>query len=91
MRRPPLVSVLGLAVAIAGLMLDAVVHLSPAPHHHQLGFSPEEHGAHMVVLIGMLLILGGIVLDGARRRAGRRGQPATTTNSTHRSSTHASR
>jgi hypothetical protein len=92
MRRPPLVSLLGLAVAVLGLALDAAVHLSAAPHHHQMGFSPEEHGAHLVVLIGMLLILGGIVIDGARGLASRRAprQP-TTTESTHRSSTHATR
>jgi hypothetical protein len=83
-----LLSLLGLAVAATGLALDAVVHLSPVSHHHQLGFSPEEHGAHLVVLIGMLLILGGIVLDGARRTPSRRAHPAATTQSTHRSSTH---
>jgi hypothetical protein len=90
MRRPPLVSLIGIAVAAAGLMLDAVVHLSATPHHHQLGFSLQEHGAHLVVLIGMLLILGGIVWDGARRGS-RRAHPATTNDSTRRSSTHAIR
>jgi hypothetical protein len=90
MRRPPLLSLLGLAVAAAGLVLDAVVHLSATPRHHQLGFSLQEHGAHMVVLIGMLLILGGIVWDGMRRTS-RRAHPASTTASTQRSSTHATR
>jgi hypothetical protein len=90
MKLPPLVTLIGIAMAGAGLVLDATVHLIAAPHHHQLGFSLQEHGAHLVVLIGMLLILGGIVWDGARRGS-RRAHPATTTASTQRSSTHATR
>jgi hypothetical protein len=91
MRRPPLLSLVGVAAAAAGLVLDVAVHLAASPHHRQLGFSPEEHAAHLVVLIGMLLTLVGIVLDGARRVTSRVAHPRTTTHPTQRSSTHATR
>ena len=65
--RPPLLTLLGVAIAIAGLGLDAVVHLSAAAHHHDTGFSLTEHGAHLVGLIGMVVALAGIVISGAHR------------------------
>ena len=86
MTRPPLISLFGLAVLAAGLALDTVVHLTAAPVHRHAGFSPSEH-AHLVVLIGMVLVLAGIVIDGVRRN--RDARPVT--NSTERSSTHAIR
>lgn len=64
---------LGLVVAVIGFLLDVVIHLSPAPHHHHVGFRPEEHVAHLAGLLAMVLILAGVVADGlARRRALRR-------------------
>ena len=66
--RPPLLALAGLAIAVAGLGLDAIVHISAAGvHHHEVGFSVQEHGAHLVGLIGMVLALAGIVINGARR------------------------
>jgi hypothetical protein len=86
MRRPPIISLFGLAVGAAGLALDTVVHLTAAPVHHDAGFSPSEH-AHLVVLIGMVLVLAGIVIDGVRRNH----EPRPVTHATERSSTHAIR
>jgi hypothetical protein len=86
-RRPPLISLLGLAVGAAGLGLDTFIHLTAGPVHHHAGFSPSEHGAHLVVLIGMVLVLAGIVFDGVRH--GRDAGPVT--QSTGRSSSHAIR
>lgn len=66
--RPPLLALAGLAIAVAGLGLDTFVHLSAAGvHHHEAGFSVPEHGAHLAGLIGMVLALAGIVINGARR------------------------
>lgn len=65
--RPPLLTLLGVAIAIAGLGLDAAVHLSAAANHHETGFSLTEHGAHLVGLIGMAVAMAGIVISGARR------------------------
>ena len=36
-------------------------------HHHEIGFSLQEHGAHLMGLIGMVVALAGVVIDGARR------------------------
>jgi hypothetical protein len=66
--RPPLLALLGVAIAVVGLGLDTVVHLTaPEAHHHDIGFSLQEHGAHLVGLIGMTVALAGVVIDGARR------------------------
>ena len=64
--RPPLLALAGLAIAVAGLGLDTFVHLSAAAvHQHEASFSVQEHGAHLVGLIGMVLALAGIVLISA--------------------------
>jgi hypothetical protein len=67
--RPPLLALIGVGVAILGLGLDTVVHLTAAEvHHHEIGFSWEEHGAHLVGLLGMVIALAGVVIDGVRHR-----------------------
>ena len=79
MSRPPLPSILGMAVAILGVALDLVVHLSAAADGHEhvhAGFTLSEHAAHLVVMVGMVLILAGVVVDGARRQLSRRVRPA---------------
>jgi hypothetical protein len=73
----PWMARVGLAVMAAAFLGDVVVHLSPAPHHpgeHGI----EEHLAHLAGVVGMLLVLGGIALSGARRhRSARRSLHAT--------------
>ena len=65
--RPPLLALIGVGIAVLGLGLDTVVHLtSVEPHHHEIGFSLQEHGAHLVGLIGMVIALAGVVIDGVR-------------------------
>ena len=79
MSRPPLLSLLGVAVIVAGVALDLVVHLAlPADgdHHVHAGFSPSEHTAHLVVMLGMTLTLAGVVVDGVRRQLQRPDRPA---------------
>ena len=88
--RPPLVSLAGVAVIGAGLVIDLVVHLTlpAASHEHaHATFSPSEHAAHLVVMVGMALTLAGVVMDGARRQFQRRELPVPT----ERSDSHAHR
>ena len=55
---------LGAATMVFGLVFDASEHsFTPATAG---GFTPCEHLAHLVVLIGMVLGLAGIVADGVR-------------------------
>ena len=67
--RPPLLALIGIGIAVIGLGLDTFVHLTAGAeaHHHEIGFSWEEHGAHLVGLIGMVVALAGVVIDGVRR------------------------
>jgi hypothetical protein len=79
MTRPPLLSLLGVAVAIAGVALDLVVHLAlPADGHQHVhvGFTASEHTAHLVVMLGMTLIWAGVVTDGVHHQLSRRSLPA---------------
>jgi hypothetical protein len=71
---PPIAKVGAVAIAI-GLVLDLLEH-TVVPHLHDAmvaGFPVGEHVAHLVVLIGMVLVLAGIVADGVRT-AGRLGR-----------------
>ena len=79
MTRPPLLSLLGVVVAIAGVALDLAVHLAlPAEGHEHVhvGFTASEHTAHLVVMLGMVLIWAGVVTDGVIRQLLRRPSPA---------------
>ena len=58
----------GTAVIAVGLLLDLVAHTVLHSIHDQLigSFPLGEHFAHLVVVIGMVLVLAGIVADGFR-------------------------
>lgn len=58
----------GLVVMAFGLLLDFVEHdlVSHVNERTVVGFPLSEHAAHLVVLVGMLLVLVGIVRDGVR-------------------------
>jgi hypothetical protein len=62
------------AFAIAfGIVLDLAAHSFAAPHA-PTAIPPDQHLAHLVVVVGMVLVLAAIVRDGvrnARRTAGR--------------------
>ncbi|HEU0245180.1 MAG TPA: hypothetical protein VFQ75_14860, partial [Candidatus Limnocylindrales bacterium] len=76
----PALSKLGAVAMAAGLALDLVEH-TLVPHLHDAvvaGFPVGEHVAHLVVLIGMVLVLVGILVDGtrtARRLSRQEGSP----------------
>jgi hypothetical protein len=66
---------LGALVMLAGVAFDAYVHLF-AVHSHSgtpIGpFSLPEHSAHLIVVLGMLIVLGGVIVNGvaaSRNRA----------------------
>jgi hypothetical protein len=60
----------------AGAGLDLYVHVLPAHDHTHAGFEPQEHMAHLVVVVGMTLTLAGVVADGIRRQFRRASSPA---------------
>jgi hypothetical protein len=78
-QRPPFPGLarFGLVVMAFGLLVDLVEHDIVA-HLDELivaGFPLSEHLAHLVVLVGMLLVLIGIVRTGSR--IGREGPQPT--------------
>jgi hypothetical protein len=66
--RPPFPGLarLGIVVMAFGLLLDLVEHgfVSHVEERTVAGFPLSEHAAHLVVLVGMVLILVGIVRVG---------------------------
>ena len=75
-QRVPALAKAGALVIAVGLGLDIFEHtLGHSVHDALIGAFPlGEHFAHLVVVIGMVLVLAGIVADGIRmqRRLGRR-------------------
>lgn len=71
----PRLARIGAVVIVVGLGLDLTVHTVLHSLHDQLigAFPLKEHFAHLVVLVGMVLVLAGIVADGisSSRRAAR--------------------
>lgn len=70
----PLISKIGGAVIAVGVVLDTIVHvfLVQSGQATIAGFSLPEHAAHLVVLVGMVLVLGGVMVQGARLSRDRR-------------------
>jgi hypothetical protein len=72
----PVGSRIGLAVMLVAGVMDTVVHLlgngGHAAHH---GLFPE-HAAHVMGIVGMVLVLAGVVINGARRQLSRRAPAA---------------
>jgi hypothetical protein len=54
---------------LAGFGLDLVAHTLLANAAPVGGFSPGQHAAHFVVLVGMVVLLGAVVRDGTRHAA----------------------
>ena len=64
----PRLAKIGAVVIVVGLGLDLTVHTVLHSLHDQLlgAFPLQEHFAHLVVLLGMVIVLAGIVADGTR-------------------------
>jgi hypothetical protein len=63
----PAVSRAGLLLMVAAGAFDVIVHLTAGDHasHHGFGL---EHAAHLLGVVGMVLVLAGVVIHGARRQ-----------------------
>jgi len=63
----PALSRVGLLLMVAAGVFDVVVHLASGEHagHHEFG--PEQL-AHLLGVVGMVLVLTGVVTYGARRQ-----------------------
>lgn len=63
----PALTRVGLLLMVAAGAFDVVVHLAAGEHAGHYRFGPE-HAAHLVGVVGMVLVLAGVVTDGARRQ-----------------------
>ncbi len=71
----PRAAKLGIVVILAGLLVDAAVHALGAGTTGSVdALVARQHLAHLLVLVGMVITLGGVVVDGARV-SGRHGRP----------------
>ena len=70
--RLPLLVRIGLALMPLAFLGDVVVHLAPVVHDHHAGFASQEHIAHLAGILAMVLVLAGVVIDGAFRHRSRR-------------------
>lgn len=67
MRELPAVSRSGLVLMVAAAAIDVIVHATAGEHAGHHGFGPE-HAAHLLGVVGMVLVLAGVVTYGARRQ-----------------------
>ena len=66
-RAVPRLAKVGGATVVFGLVFDLSEHsFASTASTTVAGFSPGEHAAHLVVLIGMVAILLGVIADGVR-------------------------
>jgi hypothetical protein len=58
----------GLVVIVFGFLFDLVEHtlVVHVSEPRAAGFPLSEHAAHLVVIVGMVLVLAGIVIQGYR-------------------------
>jgi hypothetical protein len=65
----PVVTRLGLVVMALAGAADVAIHLALGEH---AGHAGVGHLAHLAGIVGMVLVLAGVVVDGARRQLDRR-------------------
>jgi hypothetical protein len=70
--RLPLSARIGVAVLVFGILEDLVAHSIGSPATPDAGHTGAELMGHFIVFVGMVLILAGIVIDGARQAVARR-------------------
>jgi|SRR5687767_720047 len=74
----PAMSRMGIVVIVIVGLTDVAVHLLiAAPARHEHGAFAAEHLAHLLGIVGMVLTLAGVVVDGVRH-SHRRTTAATT-------------
>ena len=69
----PATTKFGLLTMTFGLLFDLVEHglVGHATEPTLGGFPLSEHAAHLVVIVGMVLVLAGVVVQGSRLSAAR--------------------
>ncbi|MGH2385429.1 MAG: hypothetical protein ACRDGB_10320 [Candidatus Limnocylindria bacterium] len=75
----PALTRFGLLLLVFAGVLDVFVHLAAADH---VGHSGIEHLAHVVGIVGMVLVLAGVVAHGVRRHLSRRALSAANSGGT---------
>ena len=65
-RPVPRLAKLGAGTLVFGVIFDLSEHSFAPGAVPGASFSPGEHAAHLVVLIGMVAILLGVIADGVR-------------------------
>lgn len=66
-RSLPAMSRAGLVVMAAALALDVAIHLASDGHAGHEHAGPEQL-AHLLGIVGMVLVLAGVVIHGVRRQ-----------------------
>jgi hypothetical protein len=61
----PAASRVGLLVMVTAGVVDVLVHVASGDH---AGHSGIADAAQLIGVVGMVLVLGGVVIDGARRQ-----------------------
>lgn len=76
-REFPLLARIGLVGMVLGAVLDIAMSVMAGPHvMHQGMQMGVNHTGHLIALAGMVLVLAGVVFDGARRQRIRRSSAA---------------
>jgi hypothetical protein len=63
--RFPGASRVGLVVIVLAVVADIVAHATPGLDHDHGGATGPELSAHAAIFLGMVLVLAGVVVDGA--------------------------
>jgi hypothetical protein len=64
----PRIARIGFATIAFGIVFDLSEHSFALPARQAaIGFSTGEHAAHLMVLIGMVVVLVGVIADGIHR------------------------
>ncbi|MGH2379657.1 MAG: hypothetical protein ACRDG7_00320 [Candidatus Limnocylindria bacterium] len=71
----PALTRVGLLLLLLAGAIDVVVHVAAGEHAGHPGIA---HSAHLVAIVGMVLVLAGIVVHGARLHVTRRRRAAHT-------------
>lgn len=71
--RIPRISAAGIVAMVVAGVSDVTIHLLTAGHHH--AEAAWAHGAHLLGIAGMVLVLVGLIAFGAQRSVGRRSGP----------------
>lgn len=76
-RELPLLARIGLVAMVVGAVLDVALSVMAGPHVMHSGMQMGvNHTGHLIALAGMVLVLAGVVIHGARRQRNRRSSAA---------------